>query len=114
MINKITKKIIFAAIYLLLALSNLYAQSSIDSVVAQIVRNNKTLMVTSKNIEAEKIGNKTHLSPQNPEIGFNYLWGSPAAMGNRTDVNIKQTFDFPTAYLYKNQIFGHKKFAIRI
>jgi len=104
MINKITKKIIFAAIYLLLALSNLYAQSSIDSVVSQIVRNNKTLMVTSKNIEAEKIGNKTHLSPQNPEIGFNYLWGSPAAMGNRTDVNIKQTFDFPTAYLYKNQI----------
>ncbi|MBK6964391.1 MAG: TolC family protein [Bacteroidales bacterium] len=30
--------------------------------------------------------------------------GSPDVIGNRTDINIKQSFDFPTAYGYRRQI----------
>jgi outer membrane protein TolC len=55
-------------------------------------------------VEAEKLGNHTGVYLQNPEVGFNYLWGSPDALGNRTDINIKQSFDFPTAYGYRRQI----------
>jgi len=57
-----------------------------------------------KSAEADKIGNRTGIYIQNPEVEFNYLWGNPSAIGNRTDFSIKQTFDFPTAYKYKNQI----------
>ena len=62
------------------------------------------LSALRKNAEAEKLGNSTGNYPQNPEVEFHYLWSSPAAFGNRTDISIKQTFDFPTAYKYKNQI----------
>jgi len=32
------------------------------------------------------------------------LWGNPAAIGNRTDISITQTFDFPSAYRHRKQI----------
>ena len=80
------------------------AQISVDSVLSNIERNNTTLTALRKSVEAEKLGNRTGVYLQNPEVGFNYLWGSPDALGNRTDINIKQSFDFPTAYGYRRQI----------
>lgn len=83
---------------------SLTAQITVDSVLANIERNNTTLVALRKNVEAEKLGNRTGVYLQNPEAGFNYLWGSPDAIGNRTDISIKQSFDFPTAYGYRRQI----------
>ncbi len=83
---------------------NLYAQNTIDNVLTEVEKNNTTLLSYRKNINAEKIESKTGLTPQNPEVEFNYLWGNPSAIGNRTDFSIKQSFDFPTAYSYKSQI----------
>ncbi len=83
---------------------NLFSQSSIDSVLAMVERNNTTLAAYRKSFEAEIIGNRTGLLLQNPEMAFNYLWGNPSAIGNRTDFSIRQSFDFPTAYAYKSQI----------
>jgi hypothetical protein len=94
---------------ILLVLSiNTFAQVAVDSVLATIERNNTTLLSYRKSVDAEKIGNKTGLAPQNPEVEFNYLWGNPSAIGNRTDFSVKQSFDFPTAYSYKNQIANLK------
>lgn len=87
---------------------NLFAQSSIDKVLAEVERNNTALSAYRKSIDAEKLGNRTGLTPQNPEVEFNYLWGSPSVIGNRTDFSVKQSFDFPTAYHYKSKIAGLK------
>jgi len=59
-------------------------------------------------VVSEKIGNKTGIVPSNPEVEFNYLWGKPDGIGNRTDFSITQSFDFPTAYAYRNQISNLK------
>ena len=83
---------------------SLSAQITIDSVVSAIEKNNTSLSAMRKNTEAEKFRNQTGIYLQNPEAGFNYLWGNPAAIGNRTDISIKQSFDFPTAYGYRRQI----------
>lgn len=83
---------------------NLFAQNTIANVFTEVEKNNTTLSAYRKSIDAEKIGNKTGLTPPNPEVEFNYLWGTPSAIGNRTDFSIKQSFDFPTAYFYKSQI----------
>jgi cobalt-zinc-cadmium efflux system outer membrane protein len=83
---------------------SLLAQNDIDSVLSQIDKNNTTLSALRKSVEAEKIGNKTGIYLQNPEVGFNYLWSDPTSVGNRTDINVKQSFDFPTAYGYRRQI----------
>ena len=87
---------------------NLFAQNTLDNVLTEVEKNNTTLSAYRKSIDAEKIGNKTGLAPQNPEVEFNYLWGNPSAIGNRTDFSVKQSFDFPTAYSYRNQISNLK------
>ncbi|KAF0129217.1 MAG: hypothetical protein FD155_2706 [Bacteroidetes bacterium] len=87
---------------------NLFAQNTIDTVLKEIEKNNTSLSAIRKNINADKIGNKTGLNPRNPEVEFNYLWGNPSVIGNRTDFNIRQSFDFPTAYSYKSQISDMK------
>lgn len=84
--------------------ANLFSQNSVKNVLMEVEKNNTTLSVYRKSIDAEKIGNKTGLTPLNPEVEFNYLWGNPTAIGNRTDFSIRQSFDFPTSYSYRNQI----------
>jgi outer membrane protein, heavy metal efflux system len=98
--NKYLK--IWSVIFLLPV--TLIAQNDVDSVLSQIEKNNTTLSAIRKSVEAEKIGNKTGIYLQNPEVGFNYLWSDPSSVGNRTDINVKQSFDFPTAYGYRRQI----------
>ena len=58
--------------------------------------------------EADKLGNKTGIYINNPEVEFNYVWGNPSELGNRTDFSIKQSFDFPTVYGHKKQIANIK------
>ena len=83
---------------------HLIAQNTVDQVLAEVEKNNTTLIAIRKSVDAEKIGNKTGIFLQNPELAFNYLWGSPSVIGNRSDFSVSQTFDFPTSYGYKNQI----------
>lgn len=82
----------------------LFAQDEVDSVLMLVEKNNTTLSAIQKSVEAEKIGNKTGIYLNNPEIGLNYLWSDPTSIGNRTDINIRQSFDFPTAYGIRKQI----------
>lgn len=107
------KKIIIALISIIAFQLSLSAQSTIDSVLAQIERNNTTLFALQKRAEADKIGNKTGKTLQNPEIEFNYLWGNNVT-GNRTDFKATQAFDFPTAYSYKNQISDIKNEQVEL
>lgn len=83
---------------------SLNGQNSVENVLAGIEKNNTGLIALKKKVEADKIGNRTGIFLSNPEFGFNYLYGNPVENGNRTDISIKQSFDFPTAYSYKNRI----------
>jgi outer membrane protein TolC len=83
---------------------SLSAQISADSILSAIEKNNTSLYALRKSVDAEKIGNRTGIHLQNPEIEFNYLWGNPSGMGNRIDLTAKQSFDFPTAYGHRRQI----------
>ena len=52
--------------------SNLFSQD-IDKIIAEVEKNNTTLIALRKNADAELIGNKTGLYMKNPEFAFNYL-----------------------------------------
>jgi len=80
------------------------AQSGYETVLQQIEANNTTLAALRQQTEADKLGNRTGLTPVNPEVEFNYLWGNPSVIGNRTDMSVTQTFDFPTAYAHRSKI----------
>ncbi len=96
-------KLYITTIFLLSAVGS-FSQSVLDSVLVMIEKNNTTLSALRENLEADRIGNKTGLWPSNPEAEFNYLRGYPRAIGDRTDIAVRQVFDFPTAYAYKSQI----------
>lgn len=98
---------------LLLALAiNVQAQDSFDSVLREIEANNTTLKAYREKANADKIGNKTGINMANPEVEFGYLWGSPSAIGHKIDLNVTQSFDFPTAYKYKNQLADGKNVQV--
>lgn len=97
------KRLIILSTLMVLDL-HLAAQNTLDHILKEVEKNNTTLSAHRLIADAEKIGNKTGIAPQNPEIEFNYLWGSPSEIGNRTDISVIQSFDFPTTYAYKNQI----------
>lgn len=95
---------LISLIIIFLTCLSLYGQNIVENVLIDIEKNNTGLSALKKKVEADKIGNRTGIFLSNPEFGFNYLYGNPAENGNRTDISIKQTFDFPTAYAYKDRI----------
>ncbi len=100
-------KQIFLTGILIISGQCLFAQNT-DNIVAQVENNNTTLITLRKEADAERIGNMTGLFPENPEVEFSYLWGSPVTIGNRKDLSIVQSFDFPTAYGYRSQISEYR------
>lgn len=84
--------------------SQVKSQSSIDKVLSEINKNNKTIQANQKFTEAQKIQYKTGISLYNPTVEYDYLKGSPSNAGNQTDIIVTQSFDFPTAYSKKNQL----------
>jgi outer membrane protein TolC len=64
--------------------------------LASVEANNTTLLSLRQAAEAQKVANRTGIYPDNPEVGFNYLWGHPATTGARTDFSLTQSVDIPT------------------
>lgn len=81
---------------------------SIESVLQEIEGNNTKLEALRQSAEAQKLENRTGLMLDDPEIGFSYLWGGPAAIGNRQDVSVTQSFDFGTVSGLKSKVAAQK------
>lgn len=80
------------------------AQNLYQEVLNQIEANSVTLKAYQKHAEAQQVANYSGSFLDNPEIGANYLFGSPKEKGNRIDFNVSQSFDFPTVYCNKSKI----------
>jgi outer membrane protein TolC len=74
----------------------LWGQGSVPAVLSDIAQNNTTLQALRGTVEAQQLENQTGIYLPAPEVEVNYLWGSPAATGNRMDISVTQTFDIPT------------------
>lgn len=82
----------------------LRGQDVFTPILQQIEQNSTTLQALKQQMEADKLQNKTGLTPDNPEVELGYLWGNPTAIGNRKDVSVSQSFDFPTAYVQRGKL----------
>lgn len=103
------KKIFIACI--LMASVAAHAHTA-DEVLAQIEKNNTTLSALRLAADAEKLENCTDIFLADPEVGFNYLWGNPSAIGVRKDYSISQTFDIATLSGSKQQLADRKNDAV--
>lgn len=81
-----------------------FAQSSIDNVLSEVAKNNKTIQANTQYWNAQKVQYRTGNSLYNPTVEYDYLKGTPANAGNQTDFTITQSFDFPSVYGKKNTL----------
>lgn len=94
------------SILCLMALTGMQAVSAevgqFDAVLREIERNSTSLAAMTRRTEAQKIGNRTGLAPENPEVELGYLPGIHG--GARKDIGISQSFDFPTLYSRRGKL----------
>lgn len=95
---------IISILAVLFASSSLFAQTSLDSLLNQVETGNPTLIAAQSLLDSRKLDAKTGLTPSNPEVEFGYMWGDPTQLGNRTDFQVTQSFDFPTAYSSRSKL----------
>lgn len=81
-----------------------FGQSNIQDQLNTIRSNNRSLKAVRSQIDADKMGNRTHILPDNPEIEMDYKWGNPSELGNQTEIKITQSMDFPSSYFIKGNI----------
>lgn len=84
------------------------AQSDVDSVVKQVERNSKSIQSNKKYWDAKRAEYKTGLTPYDPQVEYDYMWGSPVGAGNQRDFSITQRLDFPAAYKRKKELSGQQ------
>ncbi len=97
-------KIIIIKILSFVICSAANAQSTIESVLAEISKNNKSIQATAQYYQAQNLAFKTGLNPSNPTAEYDFLKGSPANAGNQHDFAVTQQFDFPSAYFKRSQL----------
>jgi outer membrane protein, heavy metal efflux system len=84
------------------------AQNNTDSVVKQVERNNKSIQSNKKYWQAKQAEFKTGLTPYDPQVEYDYLFGSPVGAGNQKDFSITQRLDFPSVYKRKKELSGQQ------
>jgi cobalt-zinc-cadmium efflux system outer membrane protein len=84
------------------------AQNSDDTILNSIKANNKAILSNKKYWEARKTEFKTGLTLYDPQVEYDYLFGSPAGAGNQKDFSVTQRFDFPSAYKRKKELSGQR------
>lgn len=90
----------------------LLSQTSVDEVLYSIEKNNTTLKAFRQTADAQKLENKTGIYLPDPEVDFGYLWGTPAPIGNRTDINAVQRFDVPTISGMKRRLADKQNISV--
>jgi cobalt-zinc-cadmium efflux system outer membrane protein len=75
-----------------------FAQTSIEQLLNEIEKNNKSIIAEKQYWESQKLSYKTGLTPDNPKAEIDYMAGRPEGAGNQRDIVVTQGFDFPTSY----------------
>ncbi len=84
------------------------SQSTMESVLASIESNNKTLQSGKRYLDAMRLEHRTGLNPNNPEVAVEFMRGSPANPGDQTDITFIQSIDFPTVYGKRRSLANQK------
>jgi cobalt-zinc-cadmium efflux system outer membrane protein len=82
------------------------AQSSVQEVLQEIEKNNPKLRAHQQYLEAQKLGFRSQNNLANPELDWEKSFSSQE--GKPYEILLSQSFDFPTSYIFKNQIRDEK------
>ena len=88
------------------------AQDEVGGILTCIEQNNRELSALRSRIEADKYGYKAEKALEDPEFGFDYLWGNPD-QGNRKDFSITQTLDLSLLFVSKGKLSNTSAYCWR-
>jgi len=91
-------------VFQVLIFSAAFSQNNVERVLAEVEKNNTGLAALQMHLDAQGIANKTGIYLHHPEFEYAWFSGSPDGIGNKTNISLRQQFDFPTAYLHKTRI----------
>ncbi|MEZ4942763.1 MAG: TolC family protein [Saprospiraceae bacterium] len=95
-------------VLLLCFAGNLTGQSTLDSLLAQIERNNQTLRAEGQRVDASAKEFQTGIWLSDPQLSYDFLKGFPSSAGNQNDLIVMQPFDYPTAYKRRRELANLK------
>lgn len=98
------KNIICSILLSLFVAFPVWAQVSMEDILVEVEKNNKTLQANAQNNEAQKLGFKSNNPLYNPNVEYDFMYGFPLNAGNQTDFLVNQAFDFPTSYSKRKQL----------
>lgn len=90
-------------LFLLIALSIDGRAQDFSDILRSIEANNTSLEAARIRTEADKLSSKDVYTPENPELGFDYLFGADG-IGNRIGFEFSQGFDFPSVIARKRKL----------
>jgi len=79
-------------------------EAQIKNMIAELERNNTHLQAIHHAVNAEKAGNRIGLTPDDPQVGVNYLKPHPRLADHRLDYSITQELEFPTVYGWRKKV----------
>lgn len=96
------KKIITYIISCFILVGGITAQEATENILSQIEMNNPELRALAEKGNAQKLENRTMNNLQNPEVEVTHTPRRRVEPRN-TEVEVSQSFDFPTAYRKRGQ-----------
>jgi outer membrane protein TolC len=98
------KKLIYTLLLTSVIAFPALAQVSMEDILVEIEKNNKTLQANAQNTEAQKMAYKSSNPLYNPNVEYDFMYGFPLNAGNQTDFLVNQAFDFPNSYGKRKQL----------
>lgn len=92
--------------YAMLVAGAAHAQNDVAAALEMVERNSARLKSAAAQLEYDRISNSSVRSLEDPEFGFDYLWGQGADGGIRRDFNVSQSFDVATLVGAKRRLAG--------
>ncbi|PWD98450.1 TolC family protein [Marinilabilia rubra] len=94
----------FILLILLIGASASVHSQALTDFLLELEENNPQLIALQKWLNAEATKAKTGIYPDNPEVSYSYLTGSPEAIGNQEEFEVSQSFKLPGYYTSKSAI----------
>lgn len=87
-----------------LVMTNIGWSQTFDSYMLSVEQNNASIAALGKWMEAEEASSKSGIYPDNPELSYSYLAGSPEGTGDQQELEIIQSFKLPGYYTSKSAV----------
>lgn len=69
---------------------------------------NKELQASEQLTLSKKLEAATENTLPDPNVSYERKWGKPASIGKTGELSVSQSFDFPSVYVHKNQLYDLK------